>query len=1409
MRGSRVKQHLAMSRALLAYYAPPRLAESPPCASTVPPYGDLGRTDLTLLVPGPARPGRRAILLALISFVLILSIPLFAPGAAEAAYTHLPVEGRFAVGECGGILSIAVDESGGYVYVSCAAPYPEPDYIKRFHLNGTPANFSASASYISGNELTGDPDSAEGTFPNFANPQLAVDNSASPNHGELFVSNSPNVDIFKPSGEYAAAIVQPVESSIQNRLGGVAVGPTGTIYVTSKSPGDRVSMYNPALREIKRLYGSNGKYFESEEIYGTPFHISVDSTGAIWDGHATFFGTPLLTKYEADQFTEELSIPAYGATPEQIEPWIAKPSPFVANPLLNSEFSLFDVDLTTNDLYVDRGNRIEIYSQGTPEEESFPDAPLLGEGTLEGSNAVAVTKDHHVYASTSGTSGPEVVIFPEGAIIPNVRTARSNLEEVGHTTATLKGEVDPAGGDPVNKCFIEYAPNASYTGPEVGTATCSPDASSSNFTTPTEVSANLSGLTEGQTYHYRLVAGNDNGTNMGIDRTFIPAYVLDANTLPADSVDTSGATLEGTLNPDGIPTTFGFQYGLSTGYGQETAVTSAGSGSLVQPVSQAVTGLPSGRIFHYRLVATNSNGTTYGPDRTFRTAATPDIAGVRTTEVTGTSAVLRARINPDGYETKYNFVYGPSTEYGNSAPADLTDIGNGVEPVDVEQKVESLSYGVTYHFRVVAENQWGTTESSDTTFEFTPPKCPNEHVRQQTDSSYLPDCRAYELVSPAAAGAVLLYPSHAISEREETLENSPFGEHIDYPMNPGFATGPSHFAFFGGIGSITGLYAPNSVVDMYMASRTNSGWVTSLPGLNGAEAYETGRKECNEAMTLCVDHSESESYGFHMEAAPYLFMAAGEKLEQLPTDLSEIPEGEHFRGQERMSGDFHHFVFGSAEWNDGPPWEPNPKPAIPFASGGLSSGMGSLYDNDLDQRTVSVISKLPDGSPLPEEVPTNAGIQIPGVSPDGSHILMATPAAGGLSHLFMRVGGGTGVTYDVSKGAAVHFVAMDRTGATVYFVTAAQLLPADTDSSEDLYMWSEATDSLTLISQGNGDGNTDECNASWTTGCSVKPLSPEFAHPNGNQTISAPSAMDDLIAENSGDIYFYSPELLDPTKPGIKNERNLYVYHDGAVHLVATFDPGTEVNRMQISPDGEHAAMVTASQLTSYQSDGFKEMYTYEPTTGVIRCASCNPSGVSPTGNVVASQGGRFMSNDGRVFFTTPDALVPRDRDGKVLDVYEYVDGRPQLITSGLGSRDFTGGSEVLSLLLKGQYTGLEAVSREGTDVYFSTYESLVTQDENGEFVKFYDARTNGGFPDDPQPAPCAAADECHGEASQVPPPSVTATTAKLGQVGNVGGRGGHRRKHPKHPHKRQRAHAHKQRRRGHSHGRPRTRRHG
>jgi hypothetical protein len=204
---------------------------------------------------------------------------------------------------------------------------------------------------------------------------------------------------------------------------------------------------------------------------------------------------------------------------------------------------------------------------------------------------------------------------------------------------------------------------------------------------------------------------------------------------------------------------------------------------------------------------------------------------------------------------------------------------------------------------------------------------------------------------------------------------------------------------------------------------------------------------------------------------------------------------------------------------------------------------------------------------------------------------------------------------------------------------------------------------------------------------------------------------------------------------------------------------------MQVTPDGSHMAFVTGNQVaqSQYDSHGYHEMYTYDPATGKIVCVSCNPSGAPPTSNTMASQDGLFLTNDGRTFFSTLDGVVATDTNQSE-DVYEYVEGRPQLITPGTGDTSQPNGGA----LGFGALAGLLGVSADGRDAYFGTYQTLVPADHNGLFFKIYDARSGGGFSAPPPPPACNAADECHGAGSLPPPALANGTGAALGSGGNV-----------------------------------------
>jgi hypothetical protein len=227
-------------------------------------------------------------------------------------------------------------------------------------------------------------------------------------------------------------------------------------------------------------------------------------------------------------------------------------------------------------------------------------------------------------------------------------------------------------------------------------------------------------------------------------------------------------------------------------------------------------------------------------------------------------------------------------------------------------------------------------------------------------------------------------------------------------------------------------------------------------------------------------------------------------------------------------------------------------------------------------------------------------------------------------------------------------------------------------------------------------------------------------------------------------------------------------------------------------------AFITTTRLTSYDNAGHAEMYRYDADTRNLICVSCRPDGKPPTSDVLGSYDGRFISDDGRVWFTTNEEIDPRDSNtskdvfsGKTLgaDVYEYSGGVPKLISTGTGQQ-----AAGLGLTAEA-WPGLLGVSASGSDVYFMWTEPLAGQDVNGlNNYRIYDARTNGGFPYNPPAPPCRAADECHDIPSQPAGSLFSSTSADLGSGGNAAQEATNKKTHKKHR-------KHRRRHRRHMHG--------
>ncbi len=1309
---------------------------------------------------------------------------------------------RFQTGCCA--IYTAADNSGaatdGDVYVSSTG-----GSVTRIDGAGNLVNFSASGTkpYISGSQLTGTPGGS------FGRPENITVDSA----GNIYVADTvkEEVDEFEPSGVFVRSFTG------LSSITAVAVDPTsGDVLIAAAGTVHEFSSTGAFINDLTAGLESPA------DLTATRPSLAVDSSGRVY----------VAQKNAVDVYGPAVILPTVATgEAEEITRTTAK-----INGTINPENTAasYQFEYGTTKSY---GNTIP----ASPASAGSDNTVHSETAALSGLQAETTYHYRIKGINPQGTNlGPDKT-FTTPPAVSGVVTEPATAIKKG--AATLNGTLTPEGTE-LSECFFEYGDSETYG----HTAPCAETpAEIGSGGAPVAVHADVEGLSTA-IHHFRLVAANSFGTTKGADQSFeTPPAVTALTTTPASEITNTSATLNGSFEVEsGVETHYYFEYAAGPQLSHKSTVGLVpGTATGIQNLSAPIENLAPGTTYQYRIAAENKYGTTVASNvETFTTDQPPTLNAFSTSNVTATSADLHAQIDPHGFATTYRFEYGTTSAYGQSAP--IPD-GEIAEELGLAHSLEvhlSGLQGVQYHFRVVAENQWGTVTSEDQTFEFFPPGCPNSAVRQQTGSAYLPDCRAYELVSPGNANGTLLYAGGP---------------------NTGTATAPSRFSFTGNANSLKGTNTIETAADLYTATRTDSGWESKYIGLPGDEAGCMGGPPNSPTShvafsnppyltnTVLTDPSMSRLLiwpdGTPMNCfagrspyfdnnwelapasnAPYMFNASGSINQRLPSSFAggeeavealecPYPNASYAvpfcTGDVTASANLEHFVFSSTKTS--------------FVEGGLEEAPGSAYDNDIATHSISLISLDSDGHSIAQDpsfanVPpecdsiscqTNAKgeissviaarggkeefIRFPAISDDGSHILMSTATTrtrdcvrgGGNAepcqrftdppiHLYMRVN--DAISYEPSRGEdgvnhAVKFLGMTPDGSKVFFTSEEQLIAEDMDTSTDLYMWSESSDSLTLISKANDSGNAGEpgqsdgcdANASWTTKCGIKPYSNyEWSLLPGGE--GGNGVADSSIAAN-GDIYFYSPEQLDGDR-GVVGGQNLYVYRGGKAQFVATLESEEKcrlkgprlcaegpIVRFEVTPSDSHAAFLTTTQLTSYDNAGHIEMYSFAPSSGEIICDSCRPDGEAPTDDVVASQDGRFITNDGRVFFSTGDPLVAQDTN-EAIDVYEYVDGRPQLITPGTGTA--TAGSGEHNVSGDAEHAGLVGVSNDGTDVYFDTFDTLTSEDHNGNFLKFYDARVNGGFAQPTPVPPCKAAEECHGAGGSAPALPTQGTAAAI-----------------------------------------------
>jgi hypothetical protein len=658
--------------------------------------------------------------------------------------------------------------------------------------------------------------------------------------------------------------------------------------------------------------------------------------------------------------------------------------------------------------------------------------------------------------------------------------------------------------------------------------------------------------------------------------------------------------------------------------------------------------------------------------------------------------------------------------------------------------------------------------------------CANEAIRMEQGAAALalPECRAYERVSPGSTPSVTAN-NLAIEGGKASLG----GDAIAY-----FSSYPAEGA--------------QDSSEVWLSKRTAGGWtITSVQPQTTPTPSPTAICAPGTAFSEFLDVS---------------LLAAGGDLESIEKNHSGEcggPEEELVSGEPRGFANIYlrHGTDPYALVNS-PPTEVTPANATyQAASPDLShivfneSAMlapGSTSKSNLfewSEGAIREVGILPNGehvsaklaaptavwgaiSPDPEK---GLGQVAHTVSVDGERVFFSAngglylrenagqpPAANGNCATTSESDLACTLRLDVSKGGVDGpgggiFQFASRDGDRVFFISDHRLLPTSSAESGKPALYEYRVDSRKLI----------------------------------DLTVNAAKAVADVRGFSGGSddgsrLYFVARGVLTGVEENGQGEvaqagePNLYLAEEGQLTFVATFagEPGVDVggwweagtNQLKTSwsPSGRYLLFSSSKALTGFDNSAAedvicgiknplcKELFLYDAEAEELNCVSCGAEGVKPIANTMVQGGAelaefnrfglgprylpRTVLDSGQVFFQTKNPLSPQDVNGTD-DVYSYLGGSRSLISTGTGAS----GSVLLD-------TGAD-----GRDVFFVSPEALVRSDVDGGRATIYDARIDGGFAEPPlPPSPCAG-EQCRPPGPPPPASGSPATPAFTGP-GNV-----------------------------------------
>ncbi|HEU4739666.1 MAG TPA: hypothetical protein VFS54_11400, partial [Solirubrobacterales bacterium] len=412
----------------------------------------------------------------------------------------------------------------------------------------------------------------------------------------------------------------------------------------------------------------------------------------------------------------------------------------------------------------------------------------------------------------------------------------------------------------------------------------------------------------------------------------------------------------------------------------------------------------------------------------------PTIESVAASGIGQTEAELSATIFPGGVETEYHFEITTQADWEANGFTNATTVPGGVIAADsLATEVSSFVTGLvpqeSYRFRAVAENEKGPAkeegqnEASFTTYDdaviSSPASCPNQALRVKA-SALLPDCRAYELVSPPDTSGRPPKGTGFLGSTFATLQASPAGDAVSFKIDGGSLPDSS------GVGSFEG--------DPYVSRRTPAGWETKLAGAKGWEA------------TISAPASVSPDQGYAFWRArgegPLVIEPIVNEYLHYPDGHSELigrgSEGTEPRARGKLiTENATHVIFQSINLG--------PSKAVKLEPDAPPTGTEAVYDRTIGpegEEETHTVSLLPgDVTPAAGE---NASYQ--GASKDGEAIAfsISTKPSGAEGTLYLRVDNET--TYKI--GEKVDFAGVSEGGARIFYVEEGDFKAFDVASEE-------------------------------------------------------------------------------------------------------------------------------------------------------------------------------------------------------------------------------------------------------------------------------------------------------------------------------------------------------------------------